>query len=227
MVGRYLGEEAFLGSHEDGDYTHRRWSSCEEDSSFPVVPRRMVLFGRNESHLKSQAKYALVSSPVADTAPACTSPWPQGDGQLGDQWVAYGGRPRTIVQEPWRHLIDDGGESATEVVQAHQDAIDEVAQRRRQMRAGIPLERAPLAFLGIHLGFTWDSPGIHLGGVLGQPDHLQPVLPRSQGKRAQPAGLRRASIEPVSSHCRAPDRAPERSPAAPPGDARPAAPDSA
>jgi hypothetical protein len=56
MVGRYLGEEAFLGSHEDGDCTHRRWSSCEEDISFPVVPRRIVLFRRNESHVKSQAE---------------------------------------------------------------------------------------------------------------------------------------------------------------------------
>src|SRR5579871_4679147 len=50
MFGRYLGEDAFLGSHEDGDCTHRRWSSCEEGLSFPVVPRRIAcLDGTNRT----------------------------------------------------------------------------------------------------------------------------------------------------------------------------------
>jgi hypothetical protein len=56
MVSRYLGEDAFLGSHKGGDYAHHRCSSCEEVVSFPVVPRHCGLFRRNESHVKLQAK---------------------------------------------------------------------------------------------------------------------------------------------------------------------------
>jgi hypothetical protein len=93
------------------------------------------------------------------------------------------------VEDPVGRLIDAGGaggaggDGALQLASSAQDARNDVTSMRRQLRACLPLERPPLALLGMALGRR-----------RGQPQDVEPVLPSGERLRACGAGLRRALL---------------------------------
>ncbi len=72
---------------------------------------------------------------------------------------AFGAAGRTAgrflamaVEPPVRHLIDDVASFPTQPCQSRCQLIHEVAQRRGQVAAVVPLEAAPLVLLGVERG---------------------------------------------------------------------------
>src|SRR5688500_9611395 len=87
-------------------------------------------------------------------------------------------------EEPVGDLVDDVAAVTAEAIEAVADAGYEGTERRGEMAAGVSLEVAPLAFLGIEL---W--------AVAGEPDDVQPVGAFGQGGPTRAAGVAGAVVE--------------------------------
>ena len=88
------------------------------------------------------------------------------------------------VEKPVGNLVHDCAYVATQVVETRQDRVDERPQIGGQVTARIALEPAPLTLFGIELG-----------GIFGQPQHVQPRLSGGQRLQAPLAGMGRAVIQ--------------------------------
>src|SRR5262245_28691376 len=88
------------------------------------------------------------------------------------------------VEEPGGDLVDDVPALPAEVIEAVADAVNEGAERRGEVAAGIALEVAPLALLGVELG-----------AIPSQPDDVQPVGPRGESGLARAAGVAGAVVQ--------------------------------
>src|SRR4051812_48942439 len=96
------------------------------------------------------------------------------------------------VEEPVGDLVDDLAAVSAAAVEAVADTVDEGAEHRREVTAGVALEGAPLALLRVELG-----------AIPRQPDDVQPVGPLGEGgfARAARAVVARAWWPSPSSPC--------------------------
>jgi len=81
-------------------------------------------------------------------------------------------------KEPLGDAVDDIEPFTTEPTESGKDRIGKAAQVSRQVPPGIPLEVAPFSFLFVQLR-----------GVLGEPNHLQPLRARGQPGLTHFAGV--------------------------------------